>query len=419
MKKIQLNFSLNLIQTIITSLLFLFLSKFILKALGSQNLGLWFLLTSYTAIAHFFNFGFASSLSKYITEVKNDKNFNISELIQSVFYSIFFIAGFFIASSYPIIFYFIPRFIPPEFIDSAYKILPLMLLAIWINSISSCFQFSLDGLNLSYKKNTILIFSNTIYVLLNVKFIPRFGFQSLAYCQIAYFIILLVFNWISIKRALKMPFLPCYWSFKYLNLIAKYSIKNQISEGINLFNDFITKLLVSFFGGLELVAFYDLINQIFTKVKAVLLSSSKIYIPVLVEKGKKGNIPFYKIYNKLKSDNRNFAIVIHIALLFASFGISEYFFNRINLNFIGYFLILTCASFFSSFSIPVIVKNLASGNVTLNNQALLLNLFLIVSISFLLFYIVGTLSVFISILCASLIVNLFLNNSLKYLNKYR
>jgi hypothetical protein len=149
----------------------------------------------------------------------------------------------------------------------------------------------------------------------------------------------------------------------------------------------------------------------------VLLSSSKIYIPYLVETGKKRSISSYEIYYKLKSNNQNFTIVIHFALLFASFGVSEYFFKSINLNFIGYFFILTFASFFSSFSIPVIVKNLASGNVTLNNQALLLNLFLITSISFVLFYIVGPLSIFIAILCSSIIVNFFLYNSFHYLNK--
>ena len=297
-RRILINAIMSLLQIILVSGVLFFLYRFLLKTVGVEQLGIWSLVLATTSVTQVANLGLSGSVVKFVAKyVARNEDRNVSGVIQTAVISLGVIIGFVLLIGYPLIKWVLGLVVPPSSLNLALSILPFALFGLWLMAVTSVFQSGLDGLQRIYIRNLLTIGSSIFFALLCFIFAPKHGLIGLAYAQIINNSTILLLSWFLIKRFLPLlPVIPYQWDRYLFKEIINYGINFQIISVTTMFYDPITKALLSKFGGLSMVGYYEMASKMILQLRALLVSAYQVLVPAIANLQEKAPQKIRHIY---------------------------------------------------------------------------------------------------------------------------
>jgi O-antigen/teichoic acid export membrane protein len=113
---------------------------------------------------------------------------------------------------------------------------------------------------------------------------PKFGLKGLIFAQIFQAIIVLVASIYYLSKSIKSIFtLQWNWSKSLFKEIINYGIKMQALSFMQMSFEPITKALLSKYGGLAMVGYYEMASRLVTQLRSLIVSANQVIIPVVAE----------------------------------------------------------------------------------------------------------------------------------------
>lgn len=366
-KIVILNASSAVVQVVTTGFLYFFLYKFLIAQLGVKQLGIWSLVVSSTSIANLANFGITSSLVKFVAEYtfKQKKD----ELNKLIFTALVSIIGFFtvlILIIYIALYFFLEKFIDPTFTNLAIRILPYSLLCLFINEVSGVFTSVLEGIQKNYLKNIIYIITSIIFLAMTYLLVPTYGLLGVVYAQVLQSILIFIIVFIVSQRFLSnTSFFVWNWDKIIFKSLISYGSKFQLVSIIQILYEPTTKVLLSKFGGLQFVGFYEMASRLVSQIRAMINSANQIMIPIVAQAAETGTNDVKDLYKKTISITLIITVPVISALVIFSGFICKFWVGYYEETFMFSIQILSLATFFNVMCAPAYFSCLGEGKLRL------------------------------------------------------
>lgn len=366
--RIHINALSSLIQAIITSIIIFVCYKYLITKLGVEKLGVWSLIVASVSILNIGNLGLSSTIVKYIAKylVYDDRD-KISSIIQTALITVLFTSVLLLGLVYILANILLKAIVPINQIVLATTLLPYSLVNIGIILQAGISLSALDGAQKIYIRNLLLISSSIIFFVLILIFVPIFDLLGVVYAQIGQSIFTLVLSWYLLKRVFSyLPIIPYRWSKNTFLEIIGYSTNLQLVTVLQLLFEPVTKTLLTKFGGLASVGYYEMANRFVLKMRELIVSVFQVLVPVYATHIEE-NIENIKIvYSKSVNYLLFLAIPLFSLLIIALPIISLFLIGGFENQFYTFALILSLAWFINIITVPAYHAFLGIGTLKWN-----------------------------------------------------
>ena len=335
-KRISKNVISSVFQVVFVGIMYLILYKYLLKTLGVEQLGIWSIILATTSIANLANFGITSGIVKFISEynakLKSDK---IPKLVFTSFISIICFFLVVICLIYVFSTAFLGFIIDSKHIKTAIEVLPYSLLCLFINSIGGVFTSTLDGFQKNYIRNFIVLFSTALLLIASYFLVPIYHLKGVAIAQVLQASILLIASYILIIKEFKLNiFNQWNWDKEIFKELINFGLKFQIISITQMLYEPITKGLISKFGGLALLGYYEMASRLINQLRALIVNANQVMIPVVTHTSNTNKNQLNELYNKTISLTFFVTVFLIAAILVFTPVISILWIGFIENNFI-------------------------------------------------------------------------------------
>lgn len=229
--------------------------------------------------------GLVGGVVKYVAKyVARGEESNVSGVIQTAAISLGLFIGFALLLVYPLIDWVLGLVVPLNSHALALRILPFALLSLWLAAIAGVFQSGLDGFQRIYIRNFLVMGGSVSYAILCFVLAPKHGLVGLAYAQVINNSAFLLISWILIKRFLPvLPFFPYQWNRRIFKEIIRYGLSFQAITVATMLYDPTTKALLSKFGGLSMVGYYEMASRVVQQFRSLIVSANQVLVPAIAD----------------------------------------------------------------------------------------------------------------------------------------
>lgn len=302
-KRISINIISTILQVLVVGVVYLFLYKFLLESLGIEKLGVWSIILATSSIANLANFGITSGLVKFIADYNAKKNLkDIPKLIFTALVSIIILFLLIV-----IIIYFFSKVIlgfvvEQKYLSLALEILPYSLLCLFINSVGGIFTSTLEGFQKNYVKNFLFLFSSVFLLLSSYYLVPIYQLKGVAIAQVLQSVIILVGSLLFVINTSQLAiFNKWNWDYKIFRELINYGAKFQVISVFQMLYEPITKGLISKFGGLAVLGYYEMAARLVNQVRALIVNANQVMVPVVAHTNSTQKENLKELYNKMMS----------------------------------------------------------------------------------------------------------------------
>lgn len=355
-------------QIIVISGVLFVLYRFLLNTIGIKQLGIWSLVLATTSITQIASFGLSGSVVKFVAKyVAREENENVSKVIQTATLSIVIFAGIILLLGYPIAKWLLGLIIQSESFPLAMAILPFALLALWVAMITSIFQGGLDGYQRIDLRSIVLMGGTVFYLILCFILVPAYGLIGIAYAQLIQNIALSFVSWYLLKKCLIiLPAFPHKFDKDIFKEIVGYGFNFQIISFTAMFYDPTTKALLSKFGGLSMVGYYEMASKMVQQFRSLIISANQVLVPAIADLHEREPEKIKEVY--LTSYQLLFYISLPLySLIVISIPIiSELWIGHYEQLFVLFGTVLSIGWFLNTLSGPSYFANLGVGELSWN-----------------------------------------------------
>lgn len=287
MQKSQIfkNAGMSTVQILIVTGSVFFLYRFLLETLGAEGLGIWSLVLASTSLTQAANMGISGAVVKFVAKYfTRDDQENINGIIQTALSSLAVAIGLALIIAYPLCTYILSKVMPSSRLPAALAILPHALFAIWIMMTGSVIQSGLEGIQRNDLGSISQVIGTLVYLVLCLLLVRRQGLVGLAWAKIIQNFFLVFLNYIFLKKSLpSISLFPLKWEKRLFREMIGYSATFQAMSLLNLLYDPMTRALISKFGGLSLVGYYEMAARMVTQLRSIIISANGVIVPVIAE----------------------------------------------------------------------------------------------------------------------------------------
>jgi len=366
-RQVLINAAMSVLQIVLIGIVICILYKFLLVTVGVRKMGIWSLILASTSVAQVANFGLSGSVVKFVAKYTALKeNQNVSNVIQTAAISLGVLVGFLLLIAYPAFTKILGFIVASDSLPLALDILPYALLSIWLMMIVSVFQSALDGFQRIDLRSIILTCSSILNLILCIIFAPPYGLMGVAYARVAQMSVTLITSWIVLKRYIKLPILPCKWNKQLFREILGYGLKYQTISIATMFYDPVTKGLLSKFGSLSLVGYYEMASRMVQQFRALLVAASQVLFPAIADLKEKDSEKISSVYRISYQLLFYLSLPLYSLIIISLPVISELWIGHYEKAFVGFGILLSAGWFFNTLSAPSYFVNLGTGELRWN-----------------------------------------------------
>ena len=412
-RQILINAIMSTTQVAVIGGILFILYRFLLKTIGIEQLGIWSLVLATTAVTQIANLGLSGSVVKFVAKyIARGENENVSNIIQTASISVAVFVGLILMIGYPIARCILRLVILPESLPSAFAILPYAFLALWIMIVTSIFQAGLDGHQRIDLRCLLLMGGALFHLFLCFMFVPIHGLMGLAYARVIVNFTVLISSWILIKRYIPLlPIFPSKWNKNLFKEIIRYSVNFQVMTVATMLYDPITKALLSKFGGLSMVGYYEMANKMIIHLRALIVSANQVLIPVIADLKERTPKKIQSIYLTSYQLIFYLALPLYSLIIVSMPIISELWIGYYEKNFVLFGILLAIGWFFYTLNAPARYVNLGTGELRWNVISHIVIALLNVGLGFLMGFSYGGIGVVVA-----WVISLALGSSIIYLS---
>lgn len=367
-RQLLINAFSSVMQIIISGGVLFILYRFLLKTIGVDKLGLWSLVLATTSVTGIAQFGFSGSVVKFVAKYKaHDDMESVSGIIQTASISLSVFIGIILLIFYPLAKWMLTFIIAEKGLSDALLILPFSLASFWIASVSGIFQSGIDGCQRIDQRTIVMVLSSIFYLLICMILVPKYGLLGLAYTQIGQSIFLLMGYWILLKRQVRtLPIIPMKWDSKLFKEIFSYGVNFQIISIVNMLFDPITKALLSRFGGLSVVGYYEMANRLVSYMRSFIISANQVIVPAIADLQENDPEKIKRVYLLNYQVLFFLSLPLFSAVIISAPIISEIWIGYFESNFVLFTILLSAGWFLNVLAGPAYFINLGTGELKWN-----------------------------------------------------
>ncbi len=301
-KRVRSNVVATVFQVLVSGIVFFVLYRYLYDRLGIELIGVWSLVIATTSVSRIGELGLSAGVVKYVAQALGQGNEDrASDIVQTIALTLAVFMGFLLVVTYPLFIIGLEYLLPTHGIPVALEILPYALCSLWLMVIISVFSGGLDGCMHMDLRSFIMMGSHLLYLGLALWLVPIYGLEGVAMAQLIQSISLLIVLWYSLKFYLiRLPFMPLYWRFSILKDMFQYGVNFQIISIMNMLFDPMVKVMMSKFGGLETLGYYEMASRLVAQGRALIVEGKIVMVPAMASINKntegKAKLLFIKSY---------------------------------------------------------------------------------------------------------------------------
>ena len=282
-KRISRNVIATITQVLISGAVFFVLYRYLYERLGVEQIGIWSLVLAATSISRIGDLGLSAGVVRFVAQAIGRRDTQrAADVIQTVTLTLGVFMAVLLAVGYSLFGLALNYFIPAHGIPIALSILPYALTSLWVMVVVSVFSGGLDGCMRMDLRSLLMGVSHLVYLGLTMLLVPNYGLEGVAMAQLIQSVGLMVFLWWMLRRQLaELPFIPLHWKLPVLKEMIGYGVNFQIITVMNMLFDPIVKALMSRFGGLESLGYYEMANKLILQGRAIIVEASRVMVPAI------------------------------------------------------------------------------------------------------------------------------------------
>lgn len=336
----------SILQIVLSTISYAVIYYLILQKLGKSELGMWSIITSLPIAISVFGSGVSGCVMRYIPVYnvqKNKKAFN--EIIFNglvfniVFGGIILILGY-VFSVQILRFLFSETVLPLRYVF----LFRISLITFFVSFITSVILYAIDGLQLIFLRNKIIIFCAIIFCILASIFIYYWDLKGILIAQLIQALLILLFASITLFKV--ELFNLSFFKFNkiYLKMFLTFGQGFQaISITILLFEP-ITKYFLNSYFNLSTVGVYDLVSRAVTQVRVLIVSAVQVITPLVSKSNEEKALDIDEIYEKTIRGASLLSFIFFSTLICFSMIVIGYL-DSGNINQYLFISILLCVSY--------------------------------------------------------------------------
>ena len=367
-KKLLINIVSSVGQVVVTGLTYFLLYGFWVRELGATQLGIWSIVWTTTFFAAIANSGVPVGVVKFIAEANSKGQINQLKAILTISVTITAVLNLIICVLlYPSSSLIFDYLLSNKAHNSiAISIFPSALLAFWVFSLSNVFMSALDGLQVSYLKALLQIFSNLILFAFSFFFISE-GLLGIAKAYIIYTTFLVSGGIILLAYRLKTPFLfTLQWDKIFFKEFVAFALKSQFASVTTLLYDPVTKFFLAKYGTVENIAYYEMANRLVVQIRSIIVMANQVLIPKITEIATDLSQNITQLYAQTLIILITLSTPLFFALLFFAPFISLAWIGSLQPLFIYSLYALVIGWFINTLSVPAYFNNIGIGHLKFN-----------------------------------------------------
>jgi O-antigen/teichoic acid export membrane protein len=367
-RKLVIDATSSVAQIVVGGVALFFLYKFLLAVLGPANLGVWSLVVATSSLVQVANFGLASSVIKQVAEYDAAKDSEkLGLAIQTAAVSMAVLCIPVVALAYPLARQYLIFALKGNQYRAAIDIMPVALGAFWVMMVGGIYQGALYGCQLIISRNGILIAETVLYFLLCLLFAPTYGLVGLVWARLLQNCVTLALSALILKHHVPaMPLIPHRWDKALFKEVFAYASNFQIISLLVLMCDPLTKGLLSRYGSISDVAYYEMASKMIQQFRALILNANQVLVPVFVRLGKLDPARMQLVYNVSYQVIFFLSIVTYGFVAAAAPLLSEFWLGHFEPAFVWPMLLLCVGWCANSIGIPAYHASLGSGKLKFN-----------------------------------------------------
>ncbi len=366
-RQVLVNAVMSVLQVVVLTGVFLLLYRYMLGALGVAQLGIWSLVTAISGPARVGDLGLSSSVVKFVAKyAARHEEQKVAQTIQVALVLVAVFVGLLALAAFPVLKWLLSRVLSGGDMERAFSILPYTLVAFWIMAIAGVLLSALDGYQRMDLRSAVFIGAGVLFLLLSADLVPRYGLLGVVYAQILQAAVLLVAGGALLSRRVSYIRGGLRWSRALVRELIGYSLNFQAASLATVLYDPITKSLMSLFGGLSAVGYYEMASRMILQLRALMVAASQALVPAIADMHERDPGRVDVIYGDL------FRLLVYIAvpafsLLVAALPlVSEIWIGRYEELFVALAALLAAAWLVNTLSVPAYFSNLGTGHLRWN-----------------------------------------------------
>ena len=367
-RQVVINAIMSVAQIVVISGVLFILYKFLLNSIGVEQLGIWSVVLATTSVANIANLGLSASVVKFVAKyLAHGEDESVAGVIQTAAISMSILIGFVLLFAYPLANYLLSLLIPIAKLKVALSILPYALLSLWGTVIAGVFLAGLDGCQRIDIRSMLFMGSAVFHLFLCFLLVPIYGLMGLAYVQVIQAWMLLILSWFLLKSYLPtLPAIPWRWNRRIFSEMVDYGINFQVMSISSMLFEPTTKALLSRFGGLAMVGYYEMASRMISQIRALIVSANQVLVPVIADLHERNQEVIQGIYKA------TYRLIFYIGLPFLSIIIvlvpliSEIWIGHYESLFVFFAILLAVGWFLNILAGPAYFANLGTGDLRWN-----------------------------------------------------
>ena len=411
--RVLINALMSSIQIVVISVVLFLLYKFLLRTIGVRQLGIWSLILATTSVTQIANFGLSGSIVKFVAKYIARKEIeNVSLVLQTAAISISVMAGFILIIAYPFARWILGFVISTDSLELALSILPYAFFALWVMIITSIFQAGLDGYQRIDIRSCLLMGGAILHLVLCLMLAPAYGLIGVAYARIIQNCVICLSSWLLLKRYLPLlPVFPYKWNKGLFKEIIGYGINFQVISIASIFYDPITKALMSKFGGLSMVGYYEMASRMIRQFREFIVSTNQVLVPAIADLEEISPEKIQSVYLTSYQLIFYLSLPLFSMIIISTPIISELWIGYYENSFIVFGTLLAAGWFLNTLNSPAYFTNLGIGHLRWNVVSHIVIALLNAGLGFLLGLIYGGIGVVVA-----WVISLAFGSSIVYLS---
>ena len=404
-RRIIRNAAMATAQAVIVGIALFVLFRFLLDRIGIEKVGIWSLVLATTNVTRISELGFANSVLQFVSRYLAKREPTRAACVVET--AILTVAGFgsvAILLSYPLLAWALERLIPAALLSEATRLLPFTIGSLWCGMMASTVHSALDGIQRTDMRSVVLMSSQVIFVGATFYLVPTYGLEGVAQAQLIQSFWSLAASWVMLKINLDgLGLMPYRWSKSLFYEMFGYAANFQINGIAQLLFEPTTKALLSKWGTLADVGYFEMASRLIIQIRSLLVAANQVVVPVITTQHEHKPTQIPDTYKRCYDIMLYLSIPIFSLLLVFTPLISEAWIGRYEPVFVLFAFMLIVSWALNTTAVPAYLAFVGTGQLRWNTLSHMATGITSVLIGYMLGYMFGSVGVIVGTCLAILV----------------
>lgn len=275
----------SLAQLLVSTVSMFVLYRIVLDQVGTRAFGIWSIVVAATSMVGLSNMGLTGSIVKHVAQaLGNGDTRRAISMIETTVISVALAAFALSLVGVPLMHAYFSSVLTGTAKTQAISLLPIALLAFVISMVGGIYQSALYGCHLIVERNLVLIAESLTFLAMSVVLAARYGLEGLVLARALQNVLTLAISVVVLRRFLPaLPIVPIRWSRPVFRELLSYAMGFQVVSLVAMTMDPLTKGLLSRFGSLEFVTYFEMGSRLIGQARGMVVSANQVLVPTFAQ----------------------------------------------------------------------------------------------------------------------------------------